>query len=435
MASPDLLAPHTPTPKRPQRSRSSLAVAATPSPSGLNPAHSPLPDEGTDPPSSRSSLRSGRPYLPKDTGIPPGRGRRLFPPTASSSNTCTPSQKSSGVAARTHPSLSPIQSSQKGHSSPLDSSHHNQTPSEDHALDQPFSLPPDHEQWAKTYMGSPAPPPPSTRQQESTIPQPPQAATSPFFRTWFSRTLESHVSGFRSPDLVSEAVPIGPIEPGAHTAPRSTTLVSNNPLDPITETNMTPATAAYHHFANQMTREYAVRRPSTKLCIAADCPLVGIRHFQGVYVHNNVPAPNPLRSVFGMSNPPPGVWQAILKGTLEQGTRDDAKMISGFIRHHVVAARFSVVPDGNFAWGDEDVFQAEGGVSPVVELPVMALPLRVKFDVLPNLPVALHAGDSDDLGDHRVRGISDMRVSTVKGSANEKKGQGTVDPRMLLETN
>ncbi|KAL8819197.1 MAG: hypothetical protein Q9223_002326 [Gallowayella weberi] len=412
MASPDLLALHTPTPKRPQRSRSSLAVAATPSPSGLNPAHSPLPDEGTDPPSSRSSLRSGRPYLPKDTGIPPGRGRRLFPPTASSSNTCTPSQKSSGVAARTHPSVSPIQSSQKGDSSPLGSSHHNQSPSDNYALDQPFGLPPEHEQWAKTYMGSPAPPPPSTHQQEPTIPQPPPPATSPFFRAWFSRTLESHVSGFRSPNLVSEAVPIGAIAPGAHTAPRSTTLVSNNSLDPITEINMKPATVAYHHFANRTTRDYA-----------------------GIYVHDNVPAPNPLPSVFGTSNPPPGVWQAILRGTLEQGTRDDAKMIAGFIRNHVDAARFSVVPDGNFAWGNEYVFQGEGGASPVVELPVMALPLRVKFDVLPNLPVALQAGDSVDLGDHRVCGNSGMRVSTVKGSANEKKGQGTVDPRTLLQIN
>ncbi|KAL8799580.1 MAG: hypothetical protein Q9182_005791 [Xanthomendoza sp. 2 TL-2023] len=467
-ASTNPIGPRTPTPMRPQRS---LAVHATPSTSGPTPTDSPLPDAATDT-SSRSCLRSGRPYLPKDTGIPPGRGRRLFSAKASSSGTSTPSQKSSRGAARSHPSPSPIQSSREERSSPLDSTHpnqsqensspdsthhnqsqeyssssdsthhnqsqensspdsthhnqsqenssppdsthYNQTPPNDHTLNQPFTLPPDYEQWPITHIGSPFPP---------------QSSEPPIdtFTTLLTSTLDSRSIGSPTPAFIPATVPTTTYPPTARPTPRTPILISQTSLDPlIPEPNL--ITPAYHHFANNITHTNYTFHPSTPPppCLAPDCPLAGTPHSQGPYIHNNLPAPNPIPSIFGASNPPPQIWHAIHRGTQGLGTQDDAALISGFIRHHDDGrARFSWVPDGNFAWGDEDVFACEGGdggmmmMSPVVELPVRALPVRVRFDAVPNLVDTLLAGElgEEEGGDgggwvaERVRGTVDPRVA------------------------
>ncbi|KAL8681132.1 MAG: hypothetical protein Q9186_002725 [Xanthomendoza sp. 1 TL-2023] len=446
MASPELIAPPISTPVHPER----------PQPSQTSPATPPMPEPVstgstlTDPATetrSRSSTRSGRFYLPEDTGIPPGRGRRLFSATTSGSNTPTSSRRSSGVAATISPAIPPLpaadQSPEKTNASQNVPSlpatlppHANQTRTDDHTLNQLFSIPPGHEDRSKAYPGPPSPTAASPHRREWIIPQTSQAPNSTFFGAWYSRTLESRSSGSHGKDLVSGAVIIAAVPPGLRAAPRTTRVISRNRLDAITAASMTPATESYHDFASRMVQNYSARRPNMTPCIAVDCPLVGNRHSQGVYVHNDLFAPNPLPSVFGTSNPPPRVWRAILKGTRGRGTQDDAEMIAGFIRYHVVGARFSVVPDGNFIWGDEGVVrEGEEAAAAVVKLPMKALPLRIKFNALPNIAVSVRADTLEEVGNRRVDGASGNRVGAVECSNAEKDAQGTVDPGMLLNIN
>ncbi|KAL9028588.1 MAG: hypothetical protein Q9180_007143, partial [Flavoplaca navasiana] len=117
--------------------------------------------------------------------------------------------------------------------------------------------------------------------------------------------------------------------------------------------------------------------------IQPSCPIAPLRHHQGRYIHNDVPAINYL-PIFGTSNPPPIVWQAIHNGYEGIGTQDDADMISRFLAYHVSLCNFSVVPESNFVWGGE---LHDGGLEgrPLVRLPFWVTPLRVRFDGEGNL--------------------------------------------------
>ncbi|KAI4123664.1 MAG: hypothetical protein LQ338_005154 [Usnochroma carphineum] len=121
------------------------------------------------------------------------------------------------------------------------------------------------------------------------------------------------------------------------------------------------------------------------LCTEADCPMADVYHLEGIYVHDDISAPNPLPT-FGKSNPPPNVWQAVHKGCQWVGTQEDADLISRFIGYHGIGCNFFIAPHTNFLWGEEaNTPQAVPG-APVVRLPFPALPLRVEFDASLNLP-------------------------------------------------
>ncbi|KAL8995445.1 MAG: hypothetical protein Q9169_004816 [Polycauliona sp. 2 TL-2023] len=131
-------------------------------------------------------------------------------------------------------------------------------------------------------------------------------------------------------------------------------------------------------------------------CTHRDCPMFPLRHLQGHYVHNDVRATAHL-ATFGTSNPPPSIWQAVYNGCHGKGTQHDADLISRFLEYHVVACNFSVVPDGNFIWGQE-VRAGEFKRRPWVRMPgSMTVPLRVRFDAGLNLPDVGGEVDGDEL--------------------------------------
>ncbi|KAL8931558.1 MAG: hypothetical protein Q9216_007159 [Gyalolechia sp. 2 TL-2023] len=181
--------------------------------------------------------------------------------------------------------------------------------------------------------------------------------------------------------------------PAGFLAPQATNVpLTINPND-LTQLDLDACEEVMRWATTGVANEPPIAHPPAELvqplCIHADCPMAGIYHHEGVYVHNNTPAANYL-ATFGPSNPPPGVWQAILNGCHGVGTQQDADRISRFIEYHAIGGNFLIAPHTNFLWGEEaNAPQAAvRGGAPVIRLPFPAMPLRIHFDASLNMPQA-----------------------------------------------
>ncbi|KAL8670307.1 MAG: hypothetical protein Q9168_005147 [Polycauliona sp. 1 TL-2023] len=166
-------------------------------------------------------------------------------------------------------------------------------------------------------------------------------------------------------------------------------------------------------------------------CIRPRCPLFPLPHRDGHYLHNGLPAAAYLPT-FGTSNPPPIVWQAIHNGCCGMGTQQDADIIARFLEYHVEFCSFSVVPDGNFVWGQEI---PAGGLlkgRPWVRMPdCMTIPVRIKFDARWNIPGLEVEAEYDALGkaeekaeeeDGIVRDVRGVMRGLVAGEIDDQQG-------------
>ncbi|KAI4148081.1 MAG: hypothetical protein LQ341_001669 [Variospora aurantia] len=179
--------------------------------------------------------------------------------------------------------------------------------------------------------------------------------------------------------------------PVAVSTPRSSTLYGGMGSDMLGRLRTLPdpsnevATWATHAPDAELQEE-----PKRSICTRRDCPMAAIYHLEGIYVHNGAPALDPL-GVFGKSNPPPFIYEAVQRGCHWGGTQADADLISRFIAYHGVGGDYLTMPHTNFLWGEEvNTPQAVPG-APVVRLPFPAIPMRIHFDVSLNLPIPFNA--------------------------------------------
>ncbi|KAI4236440.1 MAG: hypothetical protein L6R40_006150 [Gallowayella cf. fulva] len=253
-------------------------------------------------------------------------------------------------------------------------------PTNDFTRQNLFGVPPDHDEWVKRIFGDQNSTSPEHEPAKVSIPNASMGSGGGSFADMYGQIMNDRAKG-DSPSSTPSAIITAPLA-FENIPPRSSSVLDEtNPFTAMPP-SLTPVTRAYHRMASRFVREYAVEGPQPP-CTEADCPLSHIRHLQGTYLDNNTPALNPLYHLFGTSNPPANVWQAIHAGTQEEGTQEDTDLIARFIKYHVTGVRFSVVPHGNFIWGEEGGMNegvAEGGQRPWVRLPFPALPLRVVFD-------------------------------------------------------
>ncbi|KAL8878374.1 MAG: hypothetical protein Q9192_008465 [Flavoplaca navasiana] len=204
----------------------------------------------------------------------------------------------------------------------------------------------------------------------------------------------------RQPELQLEPAFItAPFQRGITLPPRSTTFF------PSSDSDIPPSLhdkALQHDLKLSAAQSFQTRH---EYCIQPSCPIAPLRHHQGRYIHNDIPAINYLPT-FGTSNPPPVVWQAIHNGCLGEGTQEDADTISRFLAYHVSLCNFSVVPESNFVWGGE---LHNGGLKgrPFVRLPFWVTPLRMRFDAEGNLAGGDGRGGSEETEGEEGEGVGD----------------------------
>ncbi|KAL8732771.1 MAG: hypothetical protein Q9166_002553 [cf. Caloplaca sp. 2 TL-2023] len=448
------------TPYPPERSQASLTTPRTPSTPRPAQNKSTLPNVAIGS-SGRSSTRSGRAYLPEDTGISPGRRRRRSSAVTRASDSSTPSRKASGISAATSQttpqtpvsnppgqivsdlavpdrprSLSPLSYTTffpeaRQHNETQNKRQTNNAAPPNIALEEqslptldidefirmphwernadlpdPWEAPESTDEWVRENLGYRSPSPRHEivmRPGLSSVAEP-----GGFFADLYQRTMQDreppeihYASSFPSPAMITAPLPLCTLPP------RSSLTFPLPDANAANMTNSQPVVEANHKMRRRMTPDYQVK-PQLSSCMHPACPAANSRHSQGQYIHNGIPALNPL-STFGNSNPPASVWQSIYNGCQGNGTQQDADLISRFIHHHVVGSAFSVIPDTNFIWGEEVHVWGDDTLvgRPLVSLPMMATPLRIKFDALPNILVSEREDSPDALEFHQFDGAAD----------------------------
>ncbi|KAL8835916.1 MAG: hypothetical protein Q9176_006600 [Flavoplaca citrina] len=254
----------------------------------------------------------------------------------------------------------------------------------DHRPD-PFAIPDHMDACLSTHLRShfPSPPSPDQMGHRAKWNMPPLLEHESFFEDAYESIVQARESpGSESssvePELEPEpAIITAPFQRGITLPPRSTILFPSSDSEiPLT----LYSTFLQHDLKLSAAQSFQTRH---EYCIQPSCPIAPLRHHQGRYIHNDVPATNYLPT-FGTSNPPPVVWQAIHNGCLGVGSQEDADTISRFLTYHVSLCNFSVVPESNFIWGGE---LHDGGLEgrPLVRMPFWVTPLRVRFDAEGNL--------------------------------------------------
>ncbi|KAL9628895.1 MAG: hypothetical protein Q9204_005587 [Flavoplaca sp. TL-2023a] len=270
----------------------------------------------------------------------------------------------------------------------------------DHRPD-PFAIPDDMDARLSTHLGShiPSLPSPDELAHRTMWNMPPQLEHESFFEVVYESIMQARENPPESKNLETElqlqleqdpepAHITAPFQRGITLPPRFTTPF------PLTDPEIPPtiySEALQHNLKLSAAQSFQTR---LEYCIQPSCPIAPLRHHQGRYIHNDVPATNYLPT-FGTSNPPPIVWQAIHNGCLGVGTQEDADTISRFLTYHVSLCNFSVVPESNFVWGGE---LHDGGLEgrPLVRLPFWVTPLRVRFDAEGNLGGGDRRGGSEE---------------------------------------
>ncbi|KAL8653402.1 MAG: hypothetical protein Q9210_002120 [Variospora velana] len=238
-----------------------------------------------------------------------------------------------------------------------------------------FTVPEGMDAWARDDLGNPPSP-------SEVIPTPqliPPQDPGVFFNE-ASEGLAPHpesqdedLYAFNSSSMPSPTTTAQPF-PVAVPTPRSSTLYGGMGSDmlgrPRTDPDPSNEVAAWATHAPDAEPQ---AEPKRSICTRIDCPMAAIYHLEGIYVHNGAPALDPL-GVFGKSNPPPFIYQAVQRGCQWRGTQEDADLISQFIAYHGVGGDCLTVPHTNFLWGEEfNTPQAVPG-APVVRLPFQPFP-------------------------------------------------------------
>ncbi|KAL9011275.1 MAG: hypothetical protein Q9173_003866 [Seirophora scorigena] len=252
-----------------------------------------------------------------------------------------------------------------------------------------FAAPEGIDAWMRDNLENPSSPSPESYTEQQIPPQDPGTF---FDEAWQGLALHPEYQDASPDPFQPSRIPSRrPITPLGMPAPRTSyvheTIGSCSIGRPGTDPDPINEVAAWATYAYDAEPQ---AEPKRSACTKIDCPMAAFYHLEGIYVHND----NPRREhsgVFGESNPPPFIYQAIQRGCQWTGTQDDADLVPRFIAYHGVGGNRLLAPHTNFLWGDEvNTPQAVPG-APVVRLPFPAIPLRIHFDATLNLPDPLDA--------------------------------------------
>lgn len=214
-----------------------------------------------------------------------------------------------------------------------------------------FAAPEGMDAWARDDLGNPSPPSSESYTERQIPPQDPRTF---FDEAWQGLALHPEYQD-ESPDPLQSSRNSSPrpISPLGIPAPRISyvhgTIGSCSIGHPATNPDPVNEVAAW---ATHTSDTEPQAEPKCSACTKIDCPMAAFYHLEGIYVHNDDPRRDHF-GVFGESNPPPFIYQAVQRACQWIGTQDDADLISRFIAYHGVGGNRLLAPHTNFLWGDQ----------------------------------------------------------------------------------